>query len=560
MSTREAADPVLRRLSAVAAGHRRLILATALISAVTSAAGIGLIATAGHLISRSALVDSTAALTLSIVAVRFYAVVRAVGRYAERYVGHLTTFRILTAIRVWFFRGVEPGAPASLLDQRSGQLLTRIGRDVDSLQDYPLRVVVPRLAAGLAAAVGITVLGALAPAAALVLAVALLLVAVAVPLLCRRLGRVAARTVVAEQAELNGVAVEGLSGMADLLAYGREDLLLDRLAARTERRAAAERTLARVRGLSAALTGLLTGLTAVAVIWLAVPLVTSGRLAGVLLAVLPLAALATFDAVAPLAASYEHEDTARAAAHRLFEVVDRPVAVSEPATAPTGATVTGALSFHDVGFRYRDDSPEVLTDATFEIPAGAFAVVVGPSGAGKSTLPNLLLRFWEPQRGSIRLDGTDLRDLGSAVARRSVAVVAQQDRLFDTTLRDNLLLGDPDADDERIAEVCRSVALDEVVEGLPDGLSQRVGENGRRLSGGERQRVMIARALLAEAPILVLDEALVHLDPATAKRVLAGVLDQRAGRTTVLITHEPDAVDTADIILRIVDGHIAKPS
>ena len=539
------------------------IVAAALLSAVTFAAAIGLISMAGWLISRAALVDSTATLTLAIVGVRLFAVVRAVGRYLERYVGHLGTFRILTRLRVWFFDGIEPLAPAVLADERSGDVLTRIVDDVETLQDLSLRVLAPPLAALVGGGVGAAVLWSLDPTLAAALIAFMVLTGVVLPVSTRRLGRAAAEVVTARQAVINSVAVESVDAIAELVAYGREDLLGGRLAALTDERRRAERRLATLRGLHTGLATLLGGLAAVGALALAVPMVVDGRLDGVLLAVVPLAAIASFEAIAPLASSFEHFDRSRAAARRLVELVDQPPTVVDRSGARRADAVDapvlsgdGSVSFDHVDFRYLPDRPDVLRDTSFTIPAGTRVAIVGPSGAGKSTIPALLLRFWEPQAGSICIDGVDVRDVPLDAARRAVAVVAQHDHLFDTTVRDNLRLGDALADDDRLLAACRAAALDDWLDTVPDGLDARVGEDGERLSGGERQRLMIARALLAESSVLVLDEATAHLDPDTESRVLAGVAAWRHGRTTVHIAHHAATLADADLVLRVDHGRV----
>jgi thiol reductant ABC exporter CydC subunit len=548
--------PVVRRLLGVLGRRRWWIALTALLGAVTLAAGIGLTSMAGYLISRSALVDSTATLTLAIVGVRFFAVVRAVGRYLERYVGHLGTFRMLTSVRTWFFAGIEPLAPAVLEEERGGDLLTRIVDDVESLQDLPLRVLVPPAAAVLAGAVGAAVLLALDPLLSVVLVAHLVVGGVVLPSVSHRTVRARIAQLSADRGLANATAVEGVGALADLVAYGREELLVERSAVLTDRRAAAERSLARARATSLALTGLLGGLAVVSTLALAVPLVVDGRLDGVLLAVVPLTVMATYESVVPLTTTPENLDRTRAAATRLFDLLDRPLPVREPPVGaerpvPSGA---GRIDVDDVDMSYDPCAGAVLRGASFAVPAGATAAIVGPSGAGKSTIASLLLRFREPQAGSIRIDGVELAAMGSEAARAAVAVVAQHDHLFDTTVRDNLRLGDADADDDRLWAVLAAVRLDEAVAGMPGGLAARVGEDGRRLSGGERQRLMIARALLAEAPILVLDEATAHVDPATEAQVLQGIRRWREGRTTLHIAHDSHALGPVDLVLRVEDG------
>ena len=550
--------PVVRRLLGVLGRRRWWIVLTALLSAVTLCAGIGLVSMAGYLISRSALVDTTATLTLAIVGVRFFAVARAVGRYLERYVGHLGTFRMLTSIRTWFFAGIEPLAPAVLADQRRGDLLTRIVDDVEVLQDLPLRVLVPPTAAVMAGAAGAGVLLALDPLLATVLVGFLLVSGVAVPTVSHRLVRSRAEHLAAERALAAATTVEGVGALADLVAYGREDLLVERTAELTERRAHTERALTRVRATAAALGGVLGGVAVLTTLTIAVSLVADGQVDGVMLAVVPLAVMATYEAVAPLSAAHEHLDRSRVAAARLFDLVDRPPAVSEP---PTGAdrpvpTGGGRLEFDDVWFRYDPEGPDVLRGASFVVPAGATVAVLGPSGAGKSTLSALLLRFWEPQRGTVRIDGVELAAMGSEAARAAVALVAQHDHLFDTTIRDNLRLGDADADDTRLWAALTAAQLADTVSALPDGLDARAGEDGRRLSGGERQRLLVARALLAESPVLVLDEATAHLDADTAAALLEGVRAWRRGRTTVHVVHDPAPLGPVDLVLRVDEGTV----
>ncbi len=544
----------LRRVLRAVPGHRPLVLVAAVLSFVSLGSGIGLIATSAYLISRSALVDSTETLALTILAVRVLALTRVVSRYIERYVGHLGTFRILTRIRVWLFRGIEPGAPRSLVASRRGDVMGRIVADVETLQDLYLRVLVPPIAAALAVALGTAILADFDPRLGLVLLAYVLLAGVALPLATRRISRRPADELVGTRAEVDATVVGAVTGLADLVAFGREDRLTGHLDALSARQREHRRALGRARAIAASLTALLVGLSATSVLAMGAAMVADGTLDGVVLAVLPLVAVATFEAIGPLAAAYEHLDRCRAAGRRLTELVDAPSAVTDPvvpAELPSGPV---ELELRGVSFAY-DDTP-VLRDVDALVPAGSVAAIVGPSGAGKSTVANLLLRFWDYPTGSIRLGGIELADLAATDARRAVAVVAQHDHLFDTTLRDNLALGDDDADDERLWAACAAARIDTVIRAMPDGLDSRAGEDGNRLSGGERQRVMIARALLTDAPILILDEATAHLDDATRHEVLDGVTAWRRGLTTIIVTHDADALAVVDLVFEMRDGRL----
>jgi ABC-type bacteriocin/lantibiotic exporter with double-glycine peptidase domain len=385
---------------------------------------------------------------------------------------------------------------------------------------------------------------------------------IAIPLAMHGLTRGSSRSLVQDQADLNATLVEGITGIADLVAFGREDLLLGRAGHITAAQQPARKQLAQARGIAAGLTALLVGLAALTVLGFGVSLVSDGSLEGVYLAILPLIAIATFEAVGPLSAAYEHLGRSRAAATRLVELVDTPASILEPSTSAkltlnhnTSAALTVVdLTVTDLSFRYAESEPLVLQQASVHIPAGSFAVITGSSGSGKSTLCNLLLRFWEYSQGSIQLNECELNRLGIDEARSVVALVAQHDHLFDTTLRDNLLLGDSRADDERLLEACDAVCLGDWVRSLPAGLEERAGENGNRLSGGERQRVMIARALLTQSPILILDEATEHLDEEMQLEVLRGILKWRSGLTTIMITHEAPNISGIDLRLQCSKG------
>ena len=531
-------DAGLRRLVALMAPFRWWMVLGVLLGAVTTVSSVGLMAVSAYLIARAAVATDMSDLALIITGVRFFAISRAALRYAERYVTHLTTFRILTGLRVWFYAAIEPLAPARLWQVHSGDLLTRTVDDVATLENFYLRVVTPPLAAALVTIFGCALLGWFDPWLGVALLVFLLLAGVALPLISYWLSRTAAAAVIDLRAALNTRLVDNVQGLADLLANGAAAEQQAAVLALADQMEAAQRRLAWVRGLTNGLGALCTGLAGVTVLALAIPLVTAGEIDGVLLALLPLAAIACFEAVQPLAQSLQLLETSRAAAQRLFTLIDAQPAVTDP-PAPLflPAATPPALEVRDLTFRYRADEPPALKNLSFRVPAGGRVALVGPSGAGKTTLINLLVRFWEYEEGAILLNGQDLRGYRADDVRALVGVVAQQTHLFHATVRENLLLANPDADEAAMVAACRMAEIHDFIAGLPQGYETLLGENGVNLSGGERQRLAIARAVLKAAPILVLDEATAHLDDATAQRVLANLEPFMVGRTVLISAH-----------------------
>jgi thiol reductant ABC exporter CydC subunit len=400
-------------------------------------------------------------------------------------------------------------------------------------------------------------LGAFDPLLGLALLAFLGVTGVLLPVASRRLSRVAATEAIADRARLGALLVDEIRGLADLLVLGEDERHRARVLAAGRALDRAGERLAEVRGLNAALVALFTSLAAVTLLAVAIPLVTGGRLDGVLLAVVPLAAMASFEAVAPLSLSAQLLDGTERAASRLFELVDTPPEVvdpAEPAEPPEGHDV----EIRGLRFRYAAGEPCVLDGLDLTIPAGGRVALVGASGAGKSTLVDLLLRFRAYDEGEIRIGGREIRACRADDVRRMLGVVSQQVHLFNATVRDNLAVADPDASDAEMEAACRMAQVHDAIAALPEGYETPIGEDGVRLSGGERQRLAIARAILKDAPILVLDEATANLDVLTERRLLDSLTPFMAGRTTLVISHRPSVADHVDRVVLLVGGHASE--
>ena len=553
-----------RRLLALVRPEGRGVALAVVLQVLTVGAGVGLMGTSAWLISKAALHPSIAALQVAIVGVRFFGISRGLLRYLERLVSHDVTLRLLTRLRVRVYRALEPLAPARLVGFRGGDLLGRALDDVGTLENLFVRLLGPSLSAVLlAAAVGALLLpfgGALAVAALGGLAVAGLLL----PALATLLGQGPGRRLVAARGEIAARLTDGVQGMGEVLAFGREDDLAEDVEARARGTAEEEGRLVRASAAGGALAGLAADWSVVLVLVLAIPAVGSGAIEGVQLAVVALVTLAAFESVAGLPAAWQEAGAIRAAARRLFEILDQPPAVGEPA-ASAGQTSSAPrevraplLEVRGLSFTYPEAPRPALDAVDLRLERGRRVAIVGASGSGKSTLAHLLLRFWEAPEGALWLEGRDVRTLSADAVRARIAFSAQRTHLFTGTLRENLLLARPDATDEELVRAIAAAQLDSLVSRLSQGLDAWIGEEGRQLSGGERQRLALARALLRPAPLLLLDEPTAHLDAVTERAVLEAILRAGDGRATLLITHRLVGLESFDEVLVLDRGRVVE--
>jgi ATP-binding cassette subfamily C protein CydC len=545
------------RLTAFLKPHVPRVLLAVLLGVATVAANVGLLATAAYVISASALVTFLGALVIPIYLVRLFGVSRAGARYAERLVAHDLTFGLLADFRTSFYARLEPLAPARLLRHRTGDLLSRIVGDVEELQNVYLRIVAPVAVAFVTSLLAFVLLYSFDPLLALVALGFLLAAGIGVPLLVRRLVRKLGRKQLELRGELNARIVDGVQGAQDLIAFGREEDQERAVATLNRRLGRLQGRMAFVTGLQNALGDLLMNLAMLSVLVLAIPLVSGGEVRGVYLAFLALVVLGSFEAVQPLGSAFQFLGRSIGAGERLFEIVDAEPEVKDPA-GPLPIPRNHELEFDKVGFRYGNEDRFALEGVSFTLERGKRVAVVGPSGAGKSTLAGLVLRFWDPTDGEISIGGRDVRCCAQDDVRALIGVVSQDTHVFNDTLRANLLLARPGATEDDLRTVLARAQLDELAERLPRGLDSPLGEQGLKLSAGERQRLSVARALLKDAPLFVLDEPTANLDPATERDLLDAVYRATQDRATLVITHRLVRMENMDEIMVLERGRIVE--
>ena len=541
---------VLRRLLALSGIAPFRIVVSAVLGTLTVVFGVALMAFAGYLISRAAERPAILSLTTAIVAVRFFGLARPLARYADRLWSHDLALRALGRVRARFYERIEPLAPAELEGFRHGDLMARMVGDVDALQGLYLRGVAPVLVAVGAGAACVGATAAFLPSAAVALAVGLAVGGLAVPLVTGRLGRAAGLRVAAVRGELTAEIAELMRAAPELVVYGAEEPTLERIRSADRELDRLGRRDALVNGLGEGLSILVGGLTVVGALALSVHAHSAGVLDSVLVAMLALLAFASFEAVAGLPGTARELASTVASGRRTLELIDREPAVHDPAD-PRLAPLVPVVELENVTARYRRDEVPALRHFTLRLDPGRRVALVGPSGSGKTTIANLLLRFLDPEEGRVTIGGCDLREYRQDDARGTFALAGQGAHVFTTTIRANLLFAKPDASDRELDEVLRRAKLDRWVATLPDGVDTLVGEDGRHVSGGEYQRLTLARSLLSDAPVLVLDEPTAHLDAATAQAVVRDAFDAAAGRTVLLITHRPEGLDLVDEVVTL---------
>nr|WP_320782655.1 thiol reductant ABC exporter subunit CydD [Streptomyces sp. CRN 30] len=549
---------VLARVRAMAGPRRGRLALALLLGSLALGSAVGLMATSGWLISRASQQPPVLYLMVAVTATRAFGIGRAVFRYSERLVSHDAVLRMLADTRVAVYRRLERLAPAGLRRTRRGDLLSRLVADVDALQDYWVRWLLPAGAAIVVSAASVGFTAWLLPEAGAVLAVGLLAAGAGVPLVSGAVARRAERRLAPARGELAVRTADLLTGTAELTVSGalpariaearRADTALTRIASRA----------ATATALGDGLTALVTGLTVAVTALVGAQAVSDGRLGGLAMAVVVLTPLAAFEAVLGMPLAVQFRQRVRKSAERVYEVLDAPEPVREPEQPRTAPHSPFPLVVGGLAARYEGQDWDALAGVDLTLDEGRRIAVVGASGSGKTTLAQVLLRFLDARRGTYTLGGADAYALDGDAVRRHVGLCAQDAYLFDSSVRENLLLARRDATEADLRDALARARLLDWADALPDGLATLVGEHGARLSGGQRQRLALARALLADFPVLVLDEPAEHLDLPTADALTADLLAATEGRTTLLITHRLAGLEAVDEVVVLAEGRIVQ--
>lgn len=543
----------LRQLISFLRPNSKEVVLSILFSTLTIGSSVSLLMTSAYLISKAALQPSIGEISVAIVGVRFFGISRGVFRYIERLVSHSASFKVLADIRVWLYKAIEPIAPAGISKFKSGDLLNRLIADVDTLENFYVRVFLPPVVA-LVIVFGVSAFMLIfSPLVSLVLFLSLALVGVGLSTLALIAGKKSGGDSILYRSILREEIIDLVNGLPELVLFNRVRDAIQDIHQAAKKYYQAQITLSLLAAIQSAATSLIVGLTVWVLLLITIPMVSSGKLDGIYLAVIVLGAMASYEAVQNLPPAMNLLGSNIRAADRVFELAS-PAESTTRELKRLPASTGRNIQFNKVTFQY--NQTPVLRDVSFELAPGKKIAIVGPSGAGKSTITNLLLRFWEPDSGQILINGISQTEIDPEGIRSLYSVVSQNTFLFNTSILENLKVANSETEMDVITKVCQSVEFDEFIATLPKGYNTIIGERGYQFSGGERQRLAIARAILKDAPILLLDEPTANLDPATEERIRSTLKLNFADRSMIWITHRLSGLEDMDEIIVLANGEV----
>lgn len=537
--------------------HKWLLTLGVVLAIVTLLASIGLLTLSGWFLSASAVVGVAGIYSfnymLPAAGVRGAAIIRTAGRYFERLVSHDATFRVLQHLRVATFSKLLPLSPAGLARFRQGELLNRIVADVDTLDHLYLRVISPLVGALVVILVVTIGLSVLDVTLALTLGGIMLATLLLLPPLFYRAGKPTGEQITQLRGQYRQQLTSWLQGQAELMLFNASDRYRKQMEKTEQRWQEAQRRQAELTALSQALMLLIGGIAVIAMLWMASEGVGGNSQPGALIALFVFCALAAFEALAPVTGAFQHLGQVIASARRITQITEQQPEVTFSQQTPQSFSQV-ALTLNEVTFSYPQQSAPALKDISLQVAAGEHIAILGRTGCGKSTLLQLLTRAWDPANGQIQLNGQPLSELSETTLRQAMSVVPQRVHLFSATLRDNLLLAALQVSDARLAEILARVGLEKLLE--DSGLDSWLGEGGRQLSGGELRRLAIARALLHDAPLMLLDEPTEGLDATTESQILDLLSEVMRDKTVLMVTHRLRGLARFNQIIVMDNGQI----
>ncbi|MGR7889202.1 heme ABC transporter ATP-binding protein/permease CydC [Klebsiella aerogenes] len=537
--------------------HKWLLTLGVVLAIVTLLASIGLLTLSGWFLSASAVVGVAGIYSfnymLPAAGVRGAAIIRTAGRYFERLVSHDATFRVLQHLRVATFSKLLPLSPAGLARFRQGELLNRIVADVDTLDHLYLRVISPLVGALVVILVVTIGLSVLDVTLALTLSGIMLATLLLLPPLFYRAGKPTGEHITQLRGQYRQQLTSWLQGQAELMLFNASDRYRKQMEKTEQRWQEAQRRQAELTALSQALMLLIGGIAVIVMLWMSSEGVGGNGQPGALIALFVFCALAAFEALAPVTGAFQHLGQVIASARRITQITEQQPEVTFSQQAPQSFSQV-ALNLDGVTFRYPQQSAPALKDISLQVAAGEHIAILGRTGCGKSTLLQLLTRAWDPANGQIQLNDQPLSDLSETTLRQAMSVVPQRVHLFSATLRDNLLLAAPQASDGKLIDILERVGLEKLLE--DSGLNSWLGEGGRQLSGGELRRLAIARALLHDAPLMLLDEPTEGLDATTESQILDLLNEVMRDKTVLMVTHRLRGLARFNQIIVMDNGQI----
>jgi ATP-binding cassette, subfamily C, bacterial CydC len=548
---------LIRRLLYFAQPYWKEISLSLILSTATTAANIGLMGTSAWLIASAALQPSIAVLQVAIVGVRTFGIARGVFRYLERLVSHSVNFRLLAQFRGWFFRALEPLVPGAVEDIKAGDLLARSAQDIETLEDFYVRGIAPPLSAAIVT-LGISLFTLqYSSSLAVILAGGLILTGFVLSLQLHSLSRSRSDALMNSRSRMASLSMETIQNACEILMSGAEERHLARFKQSSADVRKNSLSMAVLHSFSMAAGVLIANLTLVGMLYVGIPLVQSGRIDGVILAVLALVTLAGFETVNLLPNASIKISTSLAAARRLFDVADRPIPVPEPAH-PDSLGEFQELEIKNLSFTYPGTKKPALQNISVRLAPGKKFAIVGPSGSGKTTLFKIIQHYLPAPTGRVFWNGLDVGNLSGRDIQTWLAVLAQNGYLFSATLKENLRLAAPMRDENEFRADLEVMGLSRWIANLPEGMDTWLGDNGSLLSGGEKQRLLLMRTLMMHRPILLADEPFSHLDLASEDLLQKALLQPAENNACLIATHRLVGMDLFDEILVMNDGEIVQ--